>query len=43
MKKLQDEETQNVYCMLIIIKGNKIQVDEVGGVRNTRGKKQKHI
>jgi hypothetical protein len=43
MKKLQDEVIQNVYCMLNIIKGNKIRIDEVGEVRNTHGKEQKHI
>jgi hypothetical protein len=38
MKKLQDEEIQNLYSMLNIIKGNNIQIDEVGEVRNTHGR-----
>jgi len=38
MKKRQDEEVQNVYSMLNTIKGNKIQIDEVGEVRNTHCK-----
>jgi hypothetical protein len=43
MKKLQYEEIQNVYSVLNIINGNKIQIDEVGEVRNTHGKEWKHI
>ena len=43
MKKLRDEEIQNLYSMLNIIKGNKIPIDEVDEVRNMHGKEYKHI
>jgi len=42
MKKLQDEEIQNVCSMLNMVTGNKTQIDEVDEVRNTHGKEQKH-
>jgi hypothetical protein len=38
MKKLQDEEIKKEHSKLSIIKGNKIQIDEVGEVRKMHGK-----
>jgi hypothetical protein len=43
MKKLQDEEIQNVYSVLNIIKGSKIQTDELSEVPNSHGKEWKHV